>query len=73
MYIHLQKRKMQLKIKHNIDYYKIIPNSFENIEFEKVLFENFDKIKKKNFNLHYFRLRIKNLKIKFLDLLEKKL
>ena len=34
------------------------------IRFENITEENFDQIKKKNFNLHYFRLRSKNLVIK---------
>lgn len=64
MYIHLQKRKMDIKINENKDCYKIIPNAFENMEYKNIDLNNFYKIKKKNFNLHYFKLRKKNLFIK---------
>ncbi len=60
-YIHLQKRKM--KLKGNVleaDSVKIVPNVFEEQD-EAVTAENFDRIKKKYFNLHYFIIRSKNL------------
>lgn len=61
MYIHMQSREM--KVKNNMSYniFKIIPNAFENIEVEGNIEDNFNIIKKKNFNLHYFRLRSYNL------------
>lgn len=63
LYIHMQSRKMKVKCK-NYNFYKIIPNSFQDIEVDKILETNFDKIKKKNYNIHYFRLRSKNLYLK---------
>lgn len=63
LYIHMQARKMEVRCK-NYNFYKIIPNSFENIEVEEIKEKNFNKIKKKNINLHYFRHRSKNLYIK---------
>lgn len=65
MYIHLQKRKMINKIKQDCDLYKIIPNSFEGLEVDfNDIEKNFSKIKRKNANLQYFRIRFKNLKTK---------
>lgn len=60
-YIHLQSRPMALKISSDREIYKIIPNAFEDLEFDTVNKSMFNKIKKKNFNLHYFKLRSKNL------------
>ncbi|WP_099467026.1 DUF6625 family protein [Konateibacter massiliensis] len=65
-YIHLQKRKM--KVKGNVlcsESIKIVPNVFEE-QLEPVTKENFDEIKKKYFNMHYFILRSKNLKYKIM-------
>lgn len=60
-YIHLQKRKMRLKGSvTKAESIKIVPNVFEE-QFEDITEENFKKIKKKYFNLHYFKLRTKNL------------
>lgn len=73
MYIHLQKRKMKIKVNDTAEYYKIIPNSFEIIEVEKIMLENFNKIKNKNMNLHYFKLRIRNLKVKIMNIFRKKI
>lgn len=62
LYIHLQSRPMKIEPEVlELDYYKIIPNSFEKLECkldEQVLL---DKIKCKHFNLHYFKLRASNL------------
>lgn len=69
MYIHLQKRKMKV-LNTNYDTYKIIPNSFENLE-KDFTNNNFNKIKTKNFNLHYFSIRSKNLKDKIKKRIEK--
>lgn len=69
LYIHMQSRKMEIKIDSETNIYKIIPNAFENLEYKKININNFKKIKKKNFNLHYFKLRGKNLKIKVLKFL----
>lgn len=63
MYIHLQKRPMEIKIDENIEYYKIIPNSFEKIDIP-IDVNNFKYIKRKNFNLFYFQIRFNNLKVK---------
>ncbi|WP_044600234.1 DUF6625 family protein [Candidatus Stoquefichus massiliensis] len=66
MYIHLQSRSMKVNIDCNDlnKKYKIIPNSFDYLEYNDVTQDNFNRIKKKHFNLHYFKLRSKNLKIK---------
>ncbi|MCI8396877.1 MAG: hypothetical protein HFJ52_04310 [Clostridia bacterium] len=62
MYIHLQLRKMQIKLNNlNIERYKIIPNQFEEIEFEEINKDNFSKIKKNKFNLQYFKVRFHGL------------
>lgn len=62
LYIHLQKRPMTVANK-NLDFYKIIPNSFEDIE-KDFSGKSLKNIKTKNINLHYFKIRIKNLKAK---------
>lgn len=72
MYIHLQKRRMEIKIDKNLNYYKIIPNSFEKVEFDNISKENFTKIKNKNLNCHYIKLRLKNLKIKVSNFIKDK-
>lgn len=64
LYIHLQARPMQVRISFDARRYKIIPNVFEPIEQETVTYENFYRIKRKQINLHYFKLRWKNLKVK---------
>lgn len=65
MYIHLQKRKMKVAINEDEMIIKIIPNCFEPLEFDIGDIEKkFGRIKKKHFNLHYFRLRFKNLLVK---------
>lgn len=61
LYIHMQSREMKINTKHT-DIYKIIPNSFDDLEFDKIgaiTVANFPKYK--HFNLHYFRLRLHNL------------
>ncbi|OYT08699.1 DUF6625 family protein [Limosilactobacillus reuteri] len=58
MYIHFQSRKMK-NIVSNFNKYKIIPNSFENLEIESINNSNFPKYK--HLNMHYFRLRSHNL------------
>lgn len=65
MYIHLQKRKMNVKINKS-NYYKIIPNSFEYFNDNIKDAQDLKKIKIKNFNLHYFKIRFKNLKNKII-------
>lgn len=64
MYIHLQARPMKVRIPYDSQEYKIIPNSFDWMEYRPVTSEDFSKIKVKHFNLHYFRLRWKNLRVK---------
>ena len=65
MYIHLQKRKMINKLNSACELYKIIPNSFEQLEFDFNDIESkFRRIKRKNANLQYFRIRFRNLKTK---------
>jgi hypothetical protein len=64
-YIHLQKRKMKLKVDTNNNIYKIIPNSFDMLEVPATETEaSYSKIRKKYLNIHYFKIRYKNLKIK---------
>lgn len=62
LYIHLQKRNMKIKNTNN-EKYKIIPNAFENIENEN-FYHSLAGIRIKYFNLHYFKIRYKNLKTK---------
>ncbi len=71
MYIHLQKRKMKIKLStEKIDTYKIIPNSFEPLEVPlQEIPSKFHKIKKKHGNLNYFKVRYSNLKTKVRRLL----
>lgn len=64
MYIHMQSRPMKVSISLNNIYFKIIPNSFDDMEKYPVNKENVYEIKFKHFNLHYFKLRYKNMKIK---------
>ncbi len=63
MYIHFQSRSM--KIRFPVDkipmVFKMIPNSFDYLEVSSVNEQTFNQVKKKYFNLHYFRLRTKNL------------
>lgn len=65
MYIHFQSRPMKMDAEVlEKSTFKIIPNSFELLEEKIKDVDSFGRIKKKHFNLHYFRLRFKNLKIK---------
>ncbi len=65
MYIHFQARPMKVRLKDKMcNIYKIIPNSFDELEIEEKyleLNEELDNIKFKHINLHYFILRIGNL------------
>ena len=65
MYIHLQSRPMKINFNDlSKNRYKIIPNSFDELEVKNINKETFNKIKRKHFNLHYFKLRSKNLRQK---------
>lgn len=64
MYLHMQSRKMKVQEKINYNYFKIIPNSFDNVEYLEINTSNIDKIRIKHFNLHYFKLRSHNLYLK---------
>ena len=67
LYIHLQKRKMKINAKLGTytKRFLIIPNSFEPINKQNLVSKKeFDKVKKWSPNLHYIRIRYKNLKIK---------
>lgn len=64
MYIHMQARKMEVHIKYPSLQFKIIPNAFDNLECNSVDEANFSKVRLKYFNMHYFKLRLKNLMIK---------
>lgn len=62
MYLHLQKRKMKVSVKGSEKLYKIIPNEFAELEImENEIGHKDDIVKTKNMNLHYFRIRYKNL------------
>lgn len=64
LYIHLQKREMKLQGNVlNSRNYTIIPNAFVPLE-SKITSDNFKDQRIKYFNLHYFKLRYHNLKIK---------
>ena len=64
-YIHMQARPMKIRLSDiNCRRYKIIPNSFDDMETTDINEKNFDNIKRKYFNLHYFKLRGKNLYVK---------
>lgn len=77
-YMHFQKRKMKMKTSPNVNYYKIIPNSFEEIEIQKteITSDNFDKIKKYHFDVNWYKwyidLRVKRIKDKILDYFRKR-
>lgn len=58
MYLHIQARKMKVNTS-NYDFFKIIPNSFDDFDIKEL--NNIKKVKIKHFNLHYFRHRGKNL------------
>lgn len=65
MYIHLQSRKMKVNLTDLYrNKYKIIPNAFDELEISDIDKNTFKKIKIKHFNLHYFKLRSKNLREK---------
>lgn len=65
LYIHMQSRAMMMKLpEHYRESYKIIPNVFEPLEISEINVSNFDSIRLKYFNLHYFKLRGKNLYLK---------
>lgn len=65
MYIHLQKRAMDVQVSGTEDIYKIIPNSFESLEVDlKLIKKEFDYIRKKRPNNQYLKIRFHNLKIK---------
>lgn len=67
MYMHFQSRPMEVKTDmEGVSVFKIIPNSFDSLEVKNINSETFRKIKKKHFNLHYFKLRSKNLKRKII-------
>ena len=65
MYIHLQKRKMLLKVGDRNMPIKIIPNEFVNLEIAMDQVGQLDdKVKTKNINTQYFRIRSRNLIVK---------
>lgn len=73
LYIHFQSRKMKNCIDNPqpLFVYKIIPNTFEKLEVDRITEKNINSIKRKHFNLHYFRLRLKNISIKLGRVLKK--
>lgn len=72
MYIHLQSRPMKMSVLLNKDVFKIIPNSFEELElmYDNIDERSFNRIKIKHPNLHYFKLRSRNLIIKIREKLK---
>ena len=68
-YIHLQKRNMKLGIDNQENEYVIAANRFYSLkewthDLSNIDKTDFNKIKRYFFNLHYLRLRSKNLFIK---------
>lgn len=65
-YIHLQKRKMDVRIPNSLTQYKMITNAFEPLEIpaQNLSLENFKSIKTYEISLHYLKLRSKNAKVK---------
>lgn len=61
LYIHFQSRPMKINTT-NYNCFKIIPNSFDNLEIKEITVDNFPKWK--HINLHYFKLRSHNLIMK---------
>lgn len=57
MYIHLQKRKMKICISDICKLYKIIPNSFENVEAYPITLENYKQIRIKYWNWQFISIR----------------
>lgn len=73
LYIHMQSRPMSIRLLDlNAKKFKIIPNTFEEIELENIDINTFRGIKKKYFNLHYFKLRSKNLYRKIMKRINKR-
>lgn len=68
LYIHFQSRKMKVR-NNNKDTFKIIPNSFDDLEFDEITPSHFPK--SKHFNFHYFTLRTYNLFVKVKRLVNK--
>lgn len=61
LYIHFQSRPMRVN-NQNLERFKIIPNSFDDLEVYPITYDNFPKWK--HFNMHYFKLRSHNLWVK---------
>lgn len=60
MYIHLQARKMKLKLNpEKNDIFKIVPNSFLPLEVDDVTMENFDRVRKSDWNFHFIKTQYK--------------
>lgn len=72
MYIHLQKRNMTVSILENPKTYKIIPNEFSRLEIKISDIGHKDELVKcKNPNMHYFKIRSRNLKTKIAERMHK--
>lgn len=61
MYLHLQSRPMKIRVSNEKKIVKIIPNSFDDLEVNNITLTSFEKVRRKYFNMHYFKLRGKNL------------
>lgn len=68
LYIHLQSRNMKVNVPVDCTLFKIIPNSFDELEINirHINIINFKQVKLKHFNLHYIKLRSKNLWVKIM-------
>lgn len=72
MYMHLQSRNM--KVSPNIigeKIFKIIPNEFRLLEVNEITSKNFESIKKKKINFHYFQVQYKRKKTRIKNILKK--
>ena len=60
MYVHLQERNMRFIPKIlKCDKFKIVPNSFLELEVDQINVNNYPKIKKYSFNTHFLQFHIK--------------
>lgn len=62
LYIHLQQRKMEV-VNSNMNYFKIIPNKFCDVEVENITLENFNKIYLGFFNIQKIIMKFRRIKV----------
>ena len=70
MYIHLQKRPMELCVNNDCMIFKIIPNKIEVLECYPLTVGNFKRIKRKHYNLHGLKIRYRFMKEKLKNIKE---